>query len=165
METETDELSTQLEILFRAENQIAEIIKKTGLRFSTNKLTADLGEYYAFSLLSKSENLFESIIPQKNSNADFDFWGKLSSNSILLNHFQKSEIRIEVKTRRNQAGVKYLSSVKPQKFELLCVVDMAKDYVLNQIYLVKSETANLFLDRKYQRLIFQERMAFLTLDL
>jgi hypothetical protein len=55
---------------------------KSGLRFSTNKLTADLGEFYAFQSLSRQENLFESIEPQRNSNAEFDLLGKLSPNSI-----------------------------------------------------------------------------------
>ena len=66
-----EELSA-LELLFQAENRIAEIIKKSGVRFSTNKMTADLGEFYAFHSLSKQNDLFDSIEPQKNSNADFD---------------------------------------------------------------------------------------------
>jgi hypothetical protein len=164
MKVNHEELSSNLEILFQTENRIAEIVKKSGLRFSTNKMTADLGEFYTYTLLSNQKSLFESIEPQINSNADFDFTGKLSPNSILLDLFKKKVIRIEVKTRRNQEGVKYLSSLKPEKFELLCVVDMAKNYTLNKIYLVKSETANKFLDTKYQRLIFKESMSFMTIE-
>lgn len=158
------ELLLNLEALFIAENNIAEIIKKTGLRFSTNKMTADLGEFYAHKALSSIENLFEFIKPQLTSNAECDLLGSLSENSILREHFKTKEIRIEVKTRRAQEGVKYLGSVKPEKFDLLCVVDMAKNYSLNKIYLVTSETADKFLDRKYNRLIFHERMAFLNYD-
>lgn len=163
MEINTEELSKNLEILFQTENLIAEIIKKSGLRFSTNKLTADLGEYYAFQSLSKQKTLFASIESQENSNAEFDLTGKLAKGSILFDYFRKQVIRIEVKTRRNQEGVKYLSSVKPDKFELLCVVDIAKNYNLNKIHLVKSEIANKFLDTKRQRLIFKETMAFMQL--
>lgn len=164
MKIDEEGLSSYLETLYKTENQIAEIIKKNGLRFSINKMTADLGEFYAYKAFSSCENLFESIEAQKNSNAEYDLLGKLSPNSILVDHFEKREIRIEVKTRRNQEGVKYLSSLKPEKFELLCVVDMTKNYLLNKIYLVKSETANEFLDRKYNRLIFKEKMAFMTLE-
>jgi hypothetical protein len=164
MEINNEELSSNLEILFQTENRIAEIVKKSGLRFSTNKMTADLGEFYAFKLLSKQKNMFESVLPQINSNAEFDLTGKLAQNSILSEYFEKKVIRIEIKTRRNQEGVKYLSSLKPEKFELLCVVDMAKNYTLNKIYLVKSETAEEHLDRKRQRLIFKEGMAFMSLE-
>jgi Holliday junction resolvase-like predicted endonuclease len=159
-----EELSSNLEILFQTENRIAEIVKKSGLRFSTNKMTADLGEFYAYTALTNQKSLFESIEAQVNSNAEFDLIGKLTSNSILLDMFKKDVIRIEVKTRRNQEGAKYLSSLKPEKFELLCVVDMAKNYTLNKIYLVKSETAIEFLDTKYQRLIFKESMSFMTIE-
>lgn len=164
MNVDIKELSSNLEILFRTENRIAEIVKESGLRFSTNKMTADLGEFYAYETLLKIENLFESIEPQKTSNAEFDLLGKLTQNSILFDHFGKEEIRIEVKTRRNQEGIKYLSSLKPDKFELLCVVDMAKNYTLNRVYLVSSETTDKFLDRKRQRLIFKEKMAFMILN-
>ncbi len=164
MEIDEEELSSNLEILFQTENRIAEIIKKSGLRFSTNKMTAELGEFYAFQTLSRKIGLFESIEPQRNSNAEFDLLGKLAPNSILFEHFEKKEIRIEVKTRRNQEGVKYLSSLKPEKFELLCVVDMAKNYTLNRIYLVESERADKSLDRIRHRLIFNEKMAFMTID-
>lgn len=164
MKIDEEELISNLELLFQAENRIAEIVRKSGIRFSTNKITADLGEFYAFQSLSRQKDLFESIEPQRNSNAEFDLLGKLAPNSILFDHFKSREIRIEVKTRRNQDGVKYLGSVKPEKFELLCVVDLAKNYTLNRIYLVKSETANEFLDRKYHRLIFKDKMAFMTLD-
>lgn len=163
MEINKDELSSNLEILFQTENRIAEIVKKSGLRFSTNKMTGDLGEFYAFQELSKQKSLFESVEPQINSNSEFDLSGKLAPTSVLLEYFKKKEIRIEIKTRRNQEGVKYLSSLKPEKFELLCVVDIAKNYTLNKIYLVKSETADKFLDRKRQRLIFKEEMAFMSL--
>lgn len=155
-------LTSKLKILFETENKIAEIVMDSGLRFSTNKLTADLGEYYAFKTLLQIENLFESIIQQKTSNAEFDLLGKFTEYSILSEHFEKKEIKIEVKTRRNQKGVKYLSSLKPDKFDLLCVVDIAKDYTLNKIYLVKSEISNEFLDRKRNRLIFRENMSFLS---
>lgn len=158
-----EDLLLNLETLFQTENRIAEIVKKSGLRFSTNKMTADLGEFYAFQKLTKLTEVFESIQPQLASNAEFDMTGKLTSNSFLLKHFGKKEIRIEIKTRRNQDGAKYLSSLKPEKFELLCVVDMAKNYKLNKIYFVKSEIADKFLDRKRQRLIFTEEMAFMTL--
>lgn len=161
MEINKDELSFNLEILFQTENRIAEIIKKCGLIFSTNKMTGDLGEFYAFQELSKQKNLFKSVEPQANS--EFDLYGKLATNSVLLEYFQKKEIRIEIKTRRNQVGVKYLSSLNPEKFELLCVVDISKNYTLNKIYLVKSEIADKFLDRKRQRLIFKEEMAFMSL--
>jgi len=158
-----EELLSNLEILFQTENRIAEIVRKSGLRFSTNKMTADLGEFYAFQLLNKQKDMFESFVPQLASNAEFDLYAKLTSNSILHKHFGKKEIRIEIKTRRNQEGVKYLSSVKPEKFELLCVVDMAKNYTLNKVHFVRSETADKFLDRKRQRLIFKEDMAFMSL--
>ena len=164
MNVNLDELSRNLEILFQTENRIAEIVKKSGLRFSTNKMTADLGEFFAYTSLSNQKSLFESIEPQLISNAEFDFTGKLSPGSILFEIFKKEVIRIEVKTRRNQEGLKYLSSLKPEKFELLCVVDIAKNYTLNKIYLVKSETANEFLDTKYQRLIFKESMSFMTIE-
>lgn len=163
MKINYEELSTNLEILFQTENRIAEIVKKSGLRFSTNKMTADLGEFYAFQLLSKQKNMFESVEPQINSNAEFDLTGNLTINSILSEYFEKKVIRIEIKTRRNQEGVKYLSSLKPEKFDLLCVVDMAKNYTLNKIYLVESEKADEYLDRKRQRLIFKEGMAFMSL--
>jgi hypothetical protein len=146
MEIINNELSSTFEILFQTENRIAEIVRKSGLRFSTNKLTADLGEYYTYKTLLEVENLFESIIQHKISNAEFDLLGKLTPSSILLEHFDKNEIRIEVKTRRDQEGVKYLSSLKPDKFDLLCVVDRAKNYTLNKIFLVKSDIANKFLD-------------------
>lgn len=158
-----EELLANIEILFQTENRIAEIIKKSGLRFSTNKVTADLGEFYAFQSLMNQKDMFDSIVPQLAPNAEFDLFGKLTQNSILSQHFNKNEIKIEVKTRRNQDGVKYLSSLKPEKFELLCVVDIAKNYTLNKIYLVRSETAEKYLDRKYQRLIFREEMAFKVL--
>ncbi len=164
MEINKEELSYHLETLFRTENIIAEIITKSGLRFSTNKFTADLGEFYAFEMLSKQKTIFESVSSQENSNADFDLFGKLAPDSILFKHFKKIEIKIEIKTRRNQVGVKYLSSLKPVKFDLLCVVDIAKNYTLNKIYLVSSKTANEFLDKKRQRLIFKESMAFMTLE-
>ncbi len=158
-----EELLANIEILFQTENRIAEIIKKSGLRFSTNKVTADLGEFYAFQSQLNQKDMFDSIVPQLAPNAEFDLFGKLTQNSILSQHFNKNEIKIEVKTRRNQDGVKYLSSLKPEKFELLCVVDIAKNYTLNKIYLVRSETAEKYLDRKYQRLIFREEMAFKVL--
>lgn len=162
MEINKEELSKNLEILYQTENRIAEIIKKCGLRFSTNKITGDLGEFYVYDSLSK-QKIFEFLKPQTNSNADFDLIGNLAKESILFDHFEKSEIRIEIKTRRNQEGIKYLSSLKPEKFELLCVVDIAKNYTLNKIYLVKSETAEKFLDKKYKRLIFKESMAFMSI--
>jgi Holliday junction resolvase-like predicted endonuclease len=159
-----EELLSNLEILFQTENRIAEIVRESGLRFSTNKMTADLGEFYAFQLLKKHTTIFKSFEPQLASNAEFDLLARLTSTSILIKRFGKKEIRIEVKTRRNQDGTKYLSSVKPEKFELLCVVDMAKNYTLNKIFFVTSEMADKFLDRKRQRLIFKEEMAFMTLD-
>lgn len=165
MKINIEDLSSDLEILYQTENRIAAIVRKSGLRFSTNKMTADLGEFYTFRLLTKHINLFESIVPQQMSNAEFDFTGYLSPNSELFEYFKKRVIRIEVKTRRAQEGVKYLSSLKPEKFELLCVVDMAKNYTLNKIYLVHSETAEKYLDRNYQRLIFKPEMAFMTLEL
>ena len=158
------ELLSNLRALFIAENNIAEIIQKTGLRFSTNKMTADLGEYYAHKALTSIDNLFELITPQLSSNAEFDLLGVLSANSVLSEKFNSKEIRIEVKTRRAQEGVKYLGSVKPQKFDILCVVDMAKNYSLNKVHLVTTETAEKFLDRKYNRLIFSENMAFMTFE-
>ena len=138
--------------------------EKNGLRFSTNKLTADLGEFYVFKYLLNQSELFESIEPQLISNAEFDFLGKLSPNSLLFQYFDKNEIRIEVKTRRNQKGVKYLASIKPEKFELLCVADLAKNYSLDDIFLVKSKVVSQFLDKKYQRLIFKNDMAFYDIN-
>lgn len=164
MNINQDELLSNLEILFQTENRIAEIVKKSGLRFSTNKMTGDLGEFYAFQLLSKQKNMFESIEPQINSNAEYDLTGMLTTNSILSKYFEKRVIRIEIKTRRNQEGVKYLSSLNPEKFDLLCVVDIAKNYTLNKIYLVESITADEYLDRKRQRLIFKEGMAFMSFE-
>jgi Holliday junction resolvase-like predicted endonuclease len=164
MEINKDELSKQLEVLYQTENRIAEIIRKSDLRFSTNKMTADIGEFYAYDLLSKQKAMFEYVESQKYSNADFDLSGKLAPNSILFEYFKNNEIRIEVKTRRNQEGVKYLSSIKPDKFDLLCVVDIAKNYTLNKIYLVSSKTVFEFLDRKRQRLIFKEEMAIMSLE-
>jgi hypothetical protein len=158
-----EELSHHLETLFQTENKIAEIINKSVLRFFTNKMTADLGEFYAFEMLSTEKTMFESIESQKYSNAEYDLSGILAPNSTLYKYFTKKEIRIEVKTRRNQEGVKYLSSIKPEKFDLLCVVDMAKNYTLNKIYLVSSKTVEEFLDRKRQRLIFKEEMAIMCL--
>ncbi len=163
MEIDLSELSSHLKILFKAENKVAEIISKSGLRFSTNKITADLGEFYAFYYLNKSKNLFQSIYASTKSNSEFDLLGLLTTDSVLNNYFELNKIRIEVKTRRNQKGVKYLSSVKPKKFDLLCVVDIAQNYRLNKIYLVKSETVEKFLDRKYNRLIFKDEMAFMII--
>lgn len=163
MKINHDELSQNLELLFQAENRIAEIIKKSGLRFSTNKMTADLGEFYAYQVLSENNTMFESIESQMTSNAEYDLWGYLAPNSVLSAFFEDEKIRIEVKTRRNQKGVKYLGGVKPEKFDLLCVVDIAKNYTLNRIHLVKSETANTYLDKKRQRLIFKESMAFISI--
>lgn len=40
-------LIENLELLFKTELKIAEIIRNEGFRFSINKSTADLGEYYA----------------------------------------------------------------------------------------------------------------------
>ncbi len=158
-----NELASQLNFLYKTEQKIAKMIEESGLRFSINKLTAVLGEYYVYRTLSDEPDLFESIEPQTISNADFDLKGQISVNSPLSGYFDFGEIRIEVKTRRNQKGSKYLSSVKPEKFDLLCVVDIAANYNLNQIFFVKSETAQKFLDTKRQRLIFKEHMAFLKL--
>jgi hypothetical protein len=161
---EEKELSVRLKNLFEAENQVAEIVKKSGLRFSLNKITADLGEFFAYQVLSRQKNIFESILPQSPSNAEFDILGTLTPNSVLLDRFGKKELKIEVKTRRNQKGVKYLSSLKPEKFDLLCVVDLAANYTLNKVYLVESKVAKASLDIKRQRLIFKETMAFMILD-
>jgi hypothetical protein len=164
MKINNDELLCYLEILYQTENKIAEIVKRCGLRFSTNKTTADLGEFYVFQSFSIKKDMFESLEPQINSNAEFDLKAKLAFNSILFKYFNKKEIRIEIKTRRNQQGLKYLSSLKPEKFDLLCVVDMSKNYSLNKIYLVTSHIANKYLDKKYKRLIFKDEMAFMTLE-
>ena len=161
MNISPENLKSDLKTLYETENRIEAIVKDSGLRFSTNKLTADLGEFYAFQMLSSQTERFDSVEQEATSNAEFDFTGKLASNSDLFQYFGKKEIRIEVKTRRNQEGVKYLSSLKPEKFDLLCVVDMAKDYTLKKIYFVTTETANKYLDRKRQRLIFKENMEFI----
>ena len=161
MKINLQELTYNLEKLFDAENRIASIIQKSGLKFSTNKITADLGEFYAFQLLSESKNLFESVHASPLSNSEFDLSGTLSSNSVLYDYFEMEKIRIEVKTRRNQKGTKYLSSLKPEKFDLLCVVDIAQNYSLNKIFFVTSEKADKYLDKKYQRLIFKENMTFM----
>lgn len=163
MKVDLQELTSNLEKLYDAENKIALIIQKSGLRFSTNKITADLGEFYAFQYLSESKKMFESICTSNLSNSEFDLFGILSSNSVLKKYFKTMKIRIEVKTRRNQKGIKYLSSLKPEKFDLLCVVDIAQNYSLNKILLVTSETAEKYLDKKYQRLIFKENMAFMSI--
>lgn len=163
MKVDLQELTSNLEKLYDAENKIAFIIQKSGLRFSTNKITADLGEFYAFRYLSESKKMFESISTSNLSNSEFDLFGILSSNSVLKKYFETMKIRIEVKTRRNQKGIKYLSSLKPEKFDLLCVVDIAQNYSLNKILLVTSETAEKYLDKKYQRLIFKENMAFMSI--
>lgn len=156
------EISQSLELLFQAENKVVELIKNTGLRCSPNKLTADLGEFYAYRALFDS-GLFKSLSSQTISNADYDLFGHLAPDSALSSHFELGKLRIEVKTRRNQKGVKYLGGVQPEKFDLLCVVDIANNYSLNKVHLVKSEVAELHLDRKRQRLIFKEGMSFLTL--
>ena len=158
-----EELVSKLDLLFKVEKEISEIIRSHGLRFSINKITGDLGEFYAFQKLKERKDIFDDIVQNKNSNAAYDFMGILNNSSSLFNDFGKKEIKIEVKTRRNQEGTKYLSSLKPEKFDLLCLVDIAENYGLNKVYLIKSETANKQLDNRYNRLIFKEDMAFMTL--
>jgi len=157
------ELIDNLQKLYNIELKIAELIKAEGFRFSINKLTADLGEYYAAKVLSSRKNIFDSITPEKNSNAKYDMLGRLSEDSTLNEYFKERNIRIEIKTRRNQEGVKYLGNIHPENFELLCMVDLPENYQPNKIYLVTNETVNQFIDKKYNRLIFKESMAFMTL--
>ena len=157
------DLQIALTELHAAENKIADIIRSQGLRFSVNKITGDLGEYYAKVNLLGKVDLFESIITNFNSNDDCDMLGVLSENSFLKQYFNFEDIRIEVKTRRAQEGVKYLGGVKPHKFDLLVVVDISKDYSLNNIFLVTSKTADQYLDKKRGRLIFKDSMAFLKI--
>ncbi|MFV1450296.1 hypothetical protein VBZ51_14165 [Maribacter sp. HS] len=158
-----EKLKKNLRVLFETENKIAALIQSNGLRFSTNKITADIGEFYAHKLLNEEENMFEVVTQEKSSNSECDLIGILKKDSSLKKHFSSKEIKIEVKTRRNQKGVKYLSSLKPEKFDLLCMIDINQDYTLNQIYLITAATTKEFLDIKYSRLIFKEEMAFITL--
>lgn len=122
------DLQIALRELHAAENKIADIVRSQGLRFSVNKITGDLGEYYAKVSLLTKENLFESIDTSSNSNDDCDMVGVITENSVLKEYYSLRDIRIEVKTRRAQEGVKYLGGVKPHKFDLLVVVDISKDY-------------------------------------
>lgn len=161
--TDFEDLKEQLSLLYKTEKRIAEIINRHGLRFSINKVTADIGEFYTYNVLSSKRDIFKSITQEINSNSDCDFIGVLEKDSILNEYFNTQIIKIEVKTRRNQKGSKYLGGVKPEKFDLLCMVDLNQDYTLNQIFLVESNTARNHLDVKYGRLIFKEEMSFLRL--
>ena len=163
MNIDMDKLLTSLENLYEAENKVVEIITNTGIRFSPNKMTGDLGEFYVFYHFSKRKDLFETLYCSNVSNGEFDLFGMLSKDSVLNQHFPYLDrLRIEVKTRRNQTGPKYLSAVKPDQFDLLCVVDMAQNYLLNSIFLVTGEIVEKHWDKKRQRLVFREEMAFLS---
>lgn len=163
MEHDMTALNQHLQHLYETEEKIAGMIRKCGLRCSPNKLVADLGEFYAYQGLLKRKDLFRSIEPQEYSNSDHDMTAILSEGSDLYDLFQKERLRIEVKTRRNQKGAKYLSGVKPEKFDLLCMVDMKQNYLLSSIFLVTSSIADENLDRKRGRLIFREHMAIMEL--
>lgn len=157
----TDFLKSALQDLYQAELELQKIICGENKRFSINKLTGDLGEYYASIGLVKS-GLFKSINQSNTSNNSYDLLGSIDENTILKNHLNLTSdtVRIEVKTRRNQTGSKYLSSVKPDQFDLLCMVDINADYTLNCIYLISSNKAKKELDIKHNRLIFKDNMAF-----
>lgn len=149
--------------LTNSELALNNLIQKTGMRFSTNKLTGDLGEFYVKLVATKSPDLFVSISQPVKSNELFDLEGVINKKSILFEIFRKERILIEVKTRRNQPGVKYLSGVKPAQFDLLCMVEIASDYSLQNIFFVVSDTVEKKLDKKYNRLIFKEEMSFFKL--
>jgi len=158
------ELKESLNALHIAEKNLKNIILQSGLRFSINKVTGDLGEYYAYRILSQNKDLFESVATEKSSIAASDMLGVISKSSKLYEQFQKTEIRIEIKTRRkDHGGVTYLSSVKPDKFDILCVVHIGMDYSLKSIHLVNTTTVAEELDTKYNRLLFKSEMAFLTI--
>jgi hypothetical protein len=120
-----------------------------------------LGEYYAMKALNVPF-YFDEVKQARNSNSPFDLEGSTSDNCLILNDLaiKGENIRIEVKTRRNQEGVKYLSSVHLDQFDLLCVVDLSAEYSLKCIYLVSASTVSNNIDKKYNRLIFKENMAF-----
>ncbi len=158
------ELKQCLYTLHTAEVSLKKIILQSGLRFSINKVTGDLGEYYAYRILSQNKDLFESVVTEKSSIAASDMLGVISKSSKLYEQFQKTEIRIEIKTRRkDHGGVTYLSSVKPDKFDILCVVHIGMDYSLKSIHLVNTTTVAEELDTKYNRLLFKSEMAFITI--
>jgi hypothetical protein len=154
-------LNQVLQNLHQAELELQKIICGENRRFSINKLTGDLGEYYALNDLEKS-GLFKTINQSNTSNNSYDLLGLIEENSILKNNLNLTSdtVRIEVKTRRNQSGAKYLSGVKPDQFDLLCMVDIKADYTLNCIYLISSNKAKKELDINYNRLIFKNNMAF-----
>jgi hypothetical protein len=155
------QIQPALKNLYQAELELQKIICGENKRFSINKLTGDLGEYYASIELVKS-GLFEAINQSNTSINSYDLLGSIDEKSILKNQLNLTSdtVRIEVKTRRNQTGAKYLSGVKPDQFDLLCMVDINADYTLNCIYLISSNKAKKELDIKYNRLIFKYNMAF-----
>jgi hypothetical protein len=158
------ELEESLRALHIAEKNLKNIISQSGLRFSINKVTGDLGEYYAYSGLSQKKDLFDSVRTEKSSNASSDMLGVITKSSILYKLFEKNELRIEVKTRRkDHGGVTYLSSVKPDKFDILCVVHLGMDYSLTSIHLINTTRVTDELDTKYNRLLFKSEMAFLKI--
>lgn len=159
----TENLEAELQLLYETQCRISKIIEGKGLRFSINKITADLGEYYAYLTLAKAKELFESISQESQSNSDFDLIGIPTQDSIIVKRFSNSPLKIEVKTRRNQKGAKYLSSVKPNKFDILCVVDIAIDYSLKQVFLVDGKVVEENLDIKRGRLKFNDSMSFYKL--
>ncbi len=154
-------LETVLQDLYHAELELQRLICGENKRFSINKLTGDLGEYYALIELEKS-GLFKTINQSNTSNNSYDLLGSIDEKSILKNQLNLTSdtVRIEVKTRRNQTGAKYLSGVKPDQFDLLCMVDINADYTLNCIYFISSLIANDELDTKYNRLIFNYTRSF-----
>ncbi len=158
MEFESNKLQEMLKELFIQEQEIKEYIENTNQRFSFKKFTADLGEYYAKVHLLKNGELFKSIEQESSPISEHDLNGELTENSPLKKYFTNNTIRIEVKTRRGQKGKKYLGGVHPDKFDLLCVIDMNDDYSYNEHHLVTSQKAKGFLDIKYKRLIFDEKM-------
>ncbi len=163
MSVDENDLMECLLNLRNSELALSEFITNTGTRFSTNKLTGDLGEFYVKLVATKYPDLFVSIFQPVKSNELFDLEGVINKNSILFEIFRKERLLIEVKTRRNQSGIKYLSNVKPAQFDLLCMVDIASDYSLQNIFFIDSDTVEKNIDKKYGRLIFKEAMAFFKL--
>jgi hypothetical protein len=157
-------LEKALQDLYHAELELQKLICSENKRFSINKLTGDLGEYYASIELAES-GLFKTIYQSNTSNNSYDLHGSIDEDTILKNYLNLTSdtVRIEVKTRRNQTGAKYLSGVKPDQFDLLCMVDINTDYTLNCIYLISSNKAKKELDIKYNRLILKDNMAFIIL--
>ena len=160
MKIDEEKLRRSLYNLRESELALSELIRNTGMRFSTNKLTGDLGEFYVKLASSRFPKLFESLHQPAKSNEQYDFIAQINTESPLYKKLNKETLRIEVKTRRDQSGVKYLSGVKPCQFDMLCMVNIASDYTLKNIFFIDSETVALNLDKQYGRLIFNKNMSF-----